>query len=203
MGLFGRLIHSRTENTKTAFSIIIDDFKLYLLILKWVFLGFSFATVIYSLIVDVGTPWINYALLGVLVVYALLDTIFRLAERPNPPKKIRIVYAWIRILLNAVALVSSIYELYSATANEVKPITIVLVTLSLIMFILKVLAEILLSIIMSKWNLLKNAMIMDAKEHPKTSGKVFSPFIGDVEVVDAKESIVRRIKNRQSEKKNK
>ena len=38
---------------------------------------------------------------------------------------------------------------------------------------------------------------MDAKEHPNTSAKVFSPFIGDVEEVEVKESIAERIKRKQ------
>ena len=114
-------------------------------------------------------------------------------------KKLRIIYAWTRIALNAAALISSLYAIYSATANEVKPISIVLATLSLIMFILKVLTEICMEIFQSKWTLLKNAMIMDAKEHPNTSGKLFSPLIGDIEEVEVKESVAERIRKKQDE----
>ena len=67
------------------------------------------------------------------------------------------------------------------------------------MFILKVLTEIILEIIQSKWTLLKNAMIMDAKEHPNTSGKLFSPIIGDIEEVEVKESVAERIRKKQDE----
>ena len=132
-------------------------------------------------------------------MYALLDTIFKLKQKPDPSRKLRIIYAWTRITLNAFAVASSIYAIYSATSNEVKPISIVLATLSLIMFILKVLTEICLEIFQSKWTLLKNAMIMDAKEHPNTSGKLFSPIIGDVEEVEVKESVAERIRKRQDE----
>jgi hypothetical protein len=203
MGLFGKLagkfVKDRTVNTKTALQLIVEDFKRYILILKWVFLGFSFATIIYSLVVGIGNLIINWILLGVLVVYALLDSIFRLKQKPNPTKKLRVIYAWTRIALNAAALVSSLYAIYSATSHEVKPISIVLATLSIIMFILKVLTEICLEIFQSKWTLLKNAMIMDAKEHPNTSGKLFSPIIGDIEEVEVKESVAERIKRRQEE----
>lgn len=203
MGLFGKLagkfVKDRTVNTKTALQLIVEDFKRYILILKWVFLGFSFATIIYSLIADIGNLIINFILLGVLVVYALLDAIFKLKQKPDPSRKLRIIYAWTRIVLNAAAIVSSLYAIYSATSHEVKPISIVLATLSIIMFILKVLTEICLEIFQSKWTLLKNAMIMDAKEHPNTSGKLFSPIIGDVEEVEVKESVAERIKRRQEE----
>ncbi len=203
MGLFGKLagkfVKDRTVNTKTALQLIVEDFKRYILILKWVFLGFSFATIIYSLVVGIGNLIINWILLGVLVVYAFLDSIFRLKQKPNPTKKLRVIYAWTRIALNAAALVSSLYAIYSATSHEVKPISIVLATLSIIMFILKVLTEICLEIFQSKWTLLKNAMIMDAKEHPNTSGKLFSPIIGDIEEVEVKESVAERIKRRQEE----
>ena len=203
MGLFGKLagkfVKDRTVNTKTALQLIVEDFKRYILILKWVFLGFSFATIIYSLIAGIGNLIINFILLGVLVVYALLDAIFKLKQKPDPSRKLRIIYAWTRIVLNAAAIVSSLYAIYSATSHEVKPISIVLATLSIIMFILKVLTEICLEIFQSKWTLLKNAMIMDAKEHPNTSGKLFSPIIGDVEEVEVKESVAERIKRRQEE----
>ena len=203
MGLFGKLagkfVKDRTANTKTALQLIVEDFKRYILILKWVFLGFSFATIIYSLVVGIGNFIINCILLGVLVVYALLDSIFRLKQKPNPTRKLRVVYAWTRIALNAAALVSSLYAIYSATSHDIKPISIVLATLSIIMFILKVLTEICMEIFQSKWTLLKNAMIMDAKEHPNTSGKLFSPIIGDIEEVEVKESVAERIRKRQNE----
>lgn len=203
MGLFGKLagkfVKDRTVNTKTALQLIVEDFKRYILILKWVFLGFSVSTIIYSLIVGIGNMIINFILLGVLAVYALLDTIFRLKQKPNPTKKLRVIYAWTQIALNAAALVSSLYAIYSATSNEIKPISIVLATLSIIMFILKVLTEICLEIFQSKWTLLKNAMIMDAKEHPNTSGKLFSPIIGDIEEIEVKESVAERIRKRQNE----
>ena len=203
MGLFGKLagkfVKDRTVNTKTALQLIVEDFKRYILILKWVFLGFSFATIIYSLIAGIENLIINFILLGVLVVYALLDAIFKLKQKPDPSRKLRIIYAWTRIALNAAAIVSSLYAIYSATSHEVKPISIVLATLSIIMFILKVLTEICLEIFQSKWTLLKNAMIMDAKEHPNTSGKLFSPIIGDIEEVEVKESVAERIRKRQDE----
>ena len=60
--------------------------------------------------------------------------------------------------------------------------------------------EICFEIFQSKWVLLKNAMIMDAKEHPNTSAKLFSPFIGDIEDVEVKESAAERIKERQNRK---
>ena len=197
--LAGKFVKDRTVNTKTALQLILEDFRRYILILKWVFLGFSFATIIYSLIVGIGNLIINFILLGVLVLYAVLDTIFRLKQKPDPTRKLRVIYAWTRIALNAAALVSSLYAIYSATIHEIKPISIVLATLSLIMFILKVLTEICLEIFQSKWTLLKNAMIMDAKEHPNTSGKLFSPIIGDVEEVEVKESVAERIRKKQNE----
>ena len=197
MGLFGKFINSRTENTKTALQLIVEDFKRYVLILKWIFVCFSLATIIYSIVAGVGNLVINCCLLGLLFVYSVLDAIFKLKQKPDPSKKLRIIYAWLRIILNAAALVSSLYTIYSATSNEIKPISIVLATLSIIMFILKVVTEICMEIFMSKWTLLKNAMMMDAKEHPNTSGKFFSPFIGDVEEVDVKESVIERIRDRQ------
>jgi len=204
MGLFGKLagnfVKERTSNTKTALQLIVEDFKRYILILKWIFLAFSVSTIVYSMVVGVGNLIINAILLGVLFVYSILDAIFKRIENPDPSKKLRIIYAWTRIVLNAAALASSLYTIYSATIHEIKPISIVLATLSIIMFILKVLTEICMEIIQSKWSLLKNAMIMDAKDHPNTSGKIFSPIIGDVEEAEVKESVATRIKKKQESK---
>lgn len=202
MGLFshlaGSFVKERVTNTKTAFQLIVEDFKRYVLILKWVFLGLSVATIIYGIVTRTGNLIINIVLLGVLLAYSVLDTLFRLSANPNPTKKLRVIYAWIRIALNAAAIASSIYALYSSTINQVKPIEIVLAALSMMMFILKVLLEITLEVLSSKWSLLKNAMIMDAKEHPGTSGKIFAPFIGDIEEIEVKESHAQRIREKQS-----
>ena len=96
MGLFGKLagkfLKDRTANTKTALQLIVEDFKRYILILKWIFLGFSFATIIYSIVAEIGNLIINCILLGVLLVYALLDAIFKLKQKPDPSKKLRIIY---------------------------------------------------------------------------------------------------------------
>lgn len=201
MGLFSKaaskFVKERVNNTKTAFQLIIDDFKRYVLILKYTFVVFSIGMLVYDMIVGTGRLIINCLLLGLLLIYTILDAILKRKENPNPGRRLRIIYAWMKIALNAAALVCSLYTLYSATAASVKPISIVLATLSMIMFIIKVLLEITLEILQSKWTLLKNAMLMDAKEHPNTSGKIFSPFLGDVEVVEVKESVKKRIKNRQ------
>ena len=67
MGLFGKIagkfVKERTTNTKTALQLIVEDFKRYILILKWVFLGFSFATIIYSIVAGIGELIINCILL--------------------------------------------------------------------------------------------------------------------------------------------
>lgn len=202
MGIFskfaGSFVKERVSNTKTAFELIVEDFKRYALIMKWIFLLFSFASVIYNLVTQTGNLIINCILIGVLVIYAILDTVFKALKKPDPNRKIRFAYAWIKIGLNAAALVSSIYTLYTATSGEIKPISIVLTTLSLLMFILKVILEICLDVISSKWKLLKGGMILDAKEHPNTSGKIFSTFIGDVDGVEVKDAIVERIRNKQN-----
>ena len=201
MGLFSKaaskFVNNRVSNTKTAFQLIIDDFKKYIMILKWVFVAFSVAMLVYSIVNKIGRPEINYSLLGLLLVYSVLDAILRRRENPNPSKKLRIIYAWMKIALNAAAIVSSLYTIYSATIAEVKPISIVLATLSLIMFIIKVFLEITVEILQSKWTLLKNAMLMDAKEYPNTSGKLFAPIVGDIEETEVKESVKKCIKNKQ------
>ena len=203
MGLFsnfaGGFVKERVTNTKTAFQLIVKDFKRYILILKWVFLLFSASTLIYSIVVRIGDLIINCALLGLLVIYSIVDTILRNRENPNPSKKVRKIYIILKLSLNAAALASSIYSLYSATAHQIKPISIVLTTLSIIMFVLKVLVEICFDIFSSKWELLKSGMALDAKEHPNTAGRLFSPIIGDVEEVDVKPAIEERIKNKQNQ----
>ena len=206
MGLFSRLtgaagsfVKDRVSNTTAAFKLIVADFKRYILILKYIFLSISALTVIYNIVVKAGNLVINCSLLGLLVVYSVVDAILKAKQKPNASKKVRLAYAWLKIFLNAAALTSSLYSLYSATANEVKPYAIVLATLSMIMFVLKVLIEICYDIFLSKWELLKGALALDAKEHPNTSGKLFSPLVGDVEEIEVKESIIDRIRKKRSD----
>lgn len=205
MGLFSRVagnfVKQRVSNTKTAFQLIVEDFKKYILTFKWVFLGFSLITLVYGMFTNTSLSnlIISGCLIGLLVVYSILDAILKRREKPNPTKKLRIIYAWMKIILNGAALGSTLYALYSSTANDTKPLEIVLATLTLIMFVLKVLLEISLEVFSSKWEFLKTAMIMDAKEHPGTSGKIFSPFVGDIEQAEVKESYARRIQQKQEE----
>jgi len=203
MGFFskvaGSFVKDRVSNTTAALQLIIEDFKRYIKILKYIFLFFSLATIVYNIITKAGNLIINCSLIGVLILYSILDAIFKRRENPDPSKKLRIIYAWIKILLNAAALSGSLYPLYSATSAEsIRPYSIVLTTLSLIMFILKVLVEICLDIFSSKWKFLKSAMILDAQEFPNTSGKIFSPLIGEVENVEVKESIINKLRKRQN-----
>lgn len=198
MGIFSRFagsfVKERVSNTKNALQLIIEDFKRYILILKYVFLACSVGTIVYSLAAGVGNDVINYSLLGLLFVYTVLDAILKRRENPDPSKKLRVIYAWIKIVLNALALLSSLYAIYSG-ANQTKPLSIVFATISLIMFVLKVLVEICLDVFSSKWRLLKTGMALDANEHPNTAGKLFSPLVGDiVDIEGLKESDVKRIK---------
>lgn len=196
----GSFVKERVSNTTTALQLIKEDFKRYIAILKWIFIGFSLTTILYNIFTKTGNLVINICLIGILGIYSILDAVFKRLKKPDPNKKLRIIYAWVKIVLNAGSLVSSVYTLYSATSlTEIKPISIVLTTLSLIMFVLKVLVEICFDIFESKWKLLKGAMTMDAKEYPGTSGRLFSPLIGDVEEIEVKDSIVERIKEKQSE----
>ena len=201
--LAGSFVKQRVSNTKTAFQLIVEDFRRYVTIMKWVFLALSAATLTYGIVTKTGSWIINAALIAVLCIYALLDTLFRMRANPNPTKKLRIIYAWIKIALNAMSIVGSVYALYSATMSQVKPIEIVLAALSMMMFILKILLEITLEVLSSKWDLLKNAMVMDAKEYPGTSGKIFSPFIGDIEQIEVKEGYAKRIREKQEKDENK
>lgn len=206
MGLFSKLagsfVKDRVSNTKTAFQLIIEDFRRYVLIMKWVFLGLSVVTLLYGIISKTGNLIINCCLIGLLFLYSVLDAIFKRKANPNPSRKLRIIYAWIRIVLNAAAIAGSVYALYSSTIEQVKPIEIVLAALTMMMFILKILLEITLEVLSSKWALLRNAMVMDAKEYPNTSGKLFSPFIGDVDQIEVKESYANRIKQKQEKEEN-
>lgn len=205
MGFFsklaGSMVKQRVTNTKTALELIIDDFKKYVFILKYVFLGFSVGTVVYSIIAGTGIIYINFALLGLLVGYAILDAVLKATEAKNASKAIRPIYAWLKIILNAGALASSLYTLYASTAGDkINAMSIVLSTLSIIMFVLKVLLEVCLDIFNKKWRLLKTGMILDAQEYPNTSGKIFGPFIGEfVEDQKLKQSDVDRIHNKQDD----
>ena len=68
MGLFsnlaGSFVKERVTNTKTAFQLIVEDFRRYVLILKWVFLGLSVATIMYGIVTRTGNLIINIVLIS-------------------------------------------------------------------------------------------------------------------------------------------
>lgn len=153
------------QNTVSALQIIIDDLKKYIKIFKFIFVLFSIGMVVFQICINSGNKIVNFILLGLLVTYYVVDTFFISKKKSNPRKVVRATYSWINIILNAVALSSTIYTLYSATSMEkISPMSIVLATLSIILFIIKVILEIVTEVLSSKFSLLKAGIAKDIDE---------------------------------------
>lgn len=155
-------VKTKTENTFNALHLIMEQFKFYVKVIKYIFIAFSLALSLFNIFTGTGNKIVNFILIGLLAIYLILDTIFGVISLKSPKKILKIAYTWLKILINGFALGSTIYSLYLATSLEkINPISIVLTTLSIIMFIIKVILEIICEVVMSKWNLLKAGLIMD------------------------------------------
>lgn len=152
------------QNTVSAVQIVIDDLKRYIRAFKFIFVLFSAGMLIFQIVIKSGSTIVNWCLLGGLAVYYVLDAIFKARKRSNPPRAIKITYAWFKICLNALALASTIYTLYSATSmDKISPISIVLATLSIILFVIKVILEIVTEVVASKFALIKAGFAQDVE----------------------------------------
>ena len=131
-------VKSKTENTFNALHLIVEQFKFYIKILKYSLIVFSVALSLFNSFTNPGNKIINFVLIGLLVLYLILDSIFGAISLKSPKKILKISYTWAKILINGVALGSTIYSLYLATSLEkINPFSIVLTTLSIIVFIIK------------------------------------------------------------------
>lgn len=178
--------------TKAGIKLIVQQFKLFAKIFKFGFLLFTIAYYTYAILTCVGSEqklgnlYVNIALLSIAIIYGLLDlfVIGRLEKKSK--KTVKRSFKWLKFVIRFIGLGFTIYALYSATSN-INVISIILVTLSIILWVIQVLFEIIVEVLQAKAELLIAGWKKDIEDIKKPVTKVGNFFrkIGGKEIPES------------------
>lgn len=146
--------------TRTAIDIIISDIKKFSTIFNYGSLIFTSAYFIYALVTKTGNFIANIILASLFVGYTIFYFITKSMEMKTAKKVVKRSYKWIKIVIKTFTLGAMIYGIYITTTN-VTPISIILATLMIILYVLQILLELACEIVEDKKDLLVEAVAKD------------------------------------------
>lgn len=181
--------------TKAAVDIIIEDIKKYCNIFKYGSMIFTFAYFIYALYTNNGNVIVNIVLISLFFLYTVLDILTHNKDFKLLKKIIRRSYKSIKLLTKTFSLGVMIYGIYMATTN-VSPISIILATLMIILWVLQLLFEIVIEIFNDKKDLLIAGWNKDIEnlKKPVTTVNNFIKKVKGEEISEEKSNYPREIK---------
>ena len=189
--------------TREAIDKIIDDFKRLSKFFKYSSQIVTVVYLTYALIFNVGNLYANIVLLVLFVGYSIFDFIIDEKENRYIEKIIRRTYKWLRIGIKAFTLGVLIYGIYTATTNA-SPITIILATLMIIVWVLQVLLELVIMIVEDEKDLVVAGLkkdIDDIKRPVTEVGNFFKRVTGqEVHSYEQEESREIKILKKRMEK---
>ena len=166
------------EYTRSAYAILEKKFKKYLFITKIILNVSISAYFIYALIAHIGNFVANIILASLFAIYLIFTILSEKKKVAKPVKrKVRIIYQSIRLLIKAFVLGVTLYGMYEATV-EVKPLSIVLTTLMIILWVIQLIIEILMDIILPKKDLLIAGFMKDVEPYIEIINK-YNNFRGN------------------------
>lgn len=146
----------------TAGKLILEDLKRLGNRFKIFFSVFTLTYLIYCLVMRVGIFYLNLALLVLYVIYTVFQIITYKRDNKRVKRRVARTYKWARLLLKTLTLASTLYGIYIASAS-VDGISLILATLTIIMWVLQVLFEILIIVIEPRIRLLSVGVMEDVR----------------------------------------
>lgn len=189
--------------TKEAINKIIDDFKLFSKIFKYTSQVVTIAYLTYSLIAKVGYFYANLILLILFIFYSVFDFIVSDEENRYFKKIVKRTVNWLKISIRAFTLLVLIYSIYTASTNP-SPISIIMATLMIIVWVLQVLLELVISVVEDEKDLVLAGIkkdIDDIKRPVSEVGNFFRRVSGqEVHVQEEEDSREIKILKKRMEK---
>lgn len=186
--------------TRASFRLIVNEFKRFLTIFKYGSLIFTISYFTYALISQTGNFIVNIILASLFVVYTIFELLTRNKNMKGTRKKVRRSYRWINLIFKTFTLGSMIYGIY-ITASNVKPISIILATLMIILWVLQVLMEIIVEVIEDKFELISDAFNKDVQDMQETIKKPVTVVSNVIKKIQGKEIEQKEeVKNKNIEK---
>ncbi len=126
--------------TKASIELILEDIRKYGNIFRYGSLSFTSVYFIYALVAKTGNFYANLILAILFFSYTLFDFLTRKRNVKKVKKVVQRSYSVVKFSIRAFTLGATIYGLYTASTNT-NPISTVLTTLMIIMWVLQVLME--------------------------------------------------------------
>lgn len=146
-----------------AFKLLEDDFKKWVKFFRIAFSVFSFLYLTYVLILEKGIFLVNVILAAMYIMYTTFELITLKKKVTNGTRNLTATgYRWAKLLLKAVTLASTLYNIYVATI-DFDGISIILATLTIIVWVLQVLLELVYLILKPRIKLLCAGVLTDVK----------------------------------------
>lgn len=153
------------DYTKAAAVLILDDFKRWSKMFKIFFSAFTLVYFTYNFIADVGNLYVNIVLTALYLGYTLFEIItYKKSVKKRTKKIIARGYKWSKLVIKAFTLGSMLYGMYVA-ASSINGISIILATLTIIIWVLQVLLELIILVIEPKIKLITAGVLTDAKSY--------------------------------------
>ena len=150
------------DYTKAAGVMILEDLKKWRNNFQIFFSLFTLGYLAYCLIRQVGIFYINLALSVLYVAYTVFQLVTLKRNNKKLKKRVARTYKWARLLLKTLTLASTLYGIYVAS-TAVDGISLILATLTIIIWVIQVLLEVLTVIIEPKIRLLTAGLVEDTK----------------------------------------
>lgn len=157
--------------TKASLSIIVEDLKKFYRFFKYSSLAFTSIYFIYAIASGAGNLYANITLAVLFVAYTIFDLATQNKKMKKTRKAVKKSYKWAKLLVKTLTLASMIYGIYTATTN-VTPMSIILATLMIILWVLQMLFAITVEVVESKVNLVLAGWRRDI-EGIKRIGSIF------------------------------
>jgi hypothetical protein len=161
--------------TKASIELILEDIRKYRAIFRFGSLSFTSIYFIYALIAKTGNFYTNLVLAVLFFAYTIFDLATQKINVKRVKKVIKRSYGVVRFGIRAFTLGATIYGFYTASTN-VNPISTVLTTLMIIMWVLQVLLELVSNIFEDKKDLVLAGINKDIENMKKPVTEVGNFF---------------------------
>ena len=150
------------DYSRAAGQLILEDLKKWCHRFKTFFSIFTLIYLSYCLIMDVGIFYVNATLLVLYVIYTVCEFIAFKKQNKKLKRVVSRGYKYARLALKTLTLGSTLYGIYIAS-TAVDGISLILATLTIILWVLQVLLEVVTVIVEPRVKLFVAGVMKDGK----------------------------------------
>ena len=170
------------DYTRTALDKIKTDFQKTTWVSTLVMQIFYIIYLVYALITKAGYLWANIILLALSVGYFAFFLVMKFHELKKGFKKLgKRIYNYSKLVVNTLTLGGTILTLATSEMADIQPLSLVLVTLTIIMWAFQTILHLATPIIESRIEFIKTAFTTDIENYTKpfrATGNFFKKIVG-------------------------